>query len=71
MRAITFLELIFWFIRFFSRICFKFKGSENLEPKIDGKEKGKKFFTPVVKKQKKNKKVVLKVSQKKIGARKK
>ena len=29
MRVITFLELVFWFMKFFSRICFKVKGIEN------------------------------------------
>ena len=67
MRLITLLELIFWFIRFASRICFKFKKSENLETKKDSKLKGKKL-TPVVKKKKGNKNSVIvgKVSQKKI-----
>ena len=59
MRLITLLELVFWFIRFASRICFKFKKSENLETKKDSKRKGNNFLTPVVKKQKRNKSAVI------------
>ena len=69
MRLITLLELFFWFIRFASRICFKFKGSQNLEIKKVSKNKGKKFLVSATKKQKKNKKPFIKVTQKKIKSK--
>ena len=64
--TITALELIFWFIRLASRIWFNVKGSPKSEPKKDSKCSGKKFLGQVVKKKNKNKKPVMKVSQKKI-----
>jgi len=66
MRAITLLELLFWFIRFVSRIYYKLKGSEKLETRKNSKCKAKNVSTAVARKKKRSNKLIATRLQKKI-----
>ena len=43
MPLITILELLFWFLGFFTRIYFKFKGTETLDIKQHSRPNANKF----------------------------